>query len=79
MTKTGVTKTTSEHFGLGDITILPMSNEQVESWIETDLGELHFQEYYIKHRMQPEVFGINFRGIKEAQPCTGHGRSHYRF
>lgn len=70
-TKTEVTKTVLEKFGLGELKLLPMSNEHVETWIETDIGELHFQEYYIKHHMQPEVLGINFRGIKEATPAPG--------
>jgi len=66
-----VTAQTAALFGLEDFTLLPMTEENVETWIETDLGELHFQEYYIKHNMEPEVYGINIRGIREANPGTG--------
>jgi len=48
-----------------------MTEDFVETWIETASGVMHFQEYYIKQRMEPEVFGINLRGIKEAKPSPG--------
>ncbi|MGI9533687.1 MAG: 2-phospho-L-lactate transferase CofD family protein, partial [Thermodesulfobacteriota bacterium] len=54
-----------------EFTLLPMTEDIVETWIETELGELHFQEYYIKHNMEPEVLGINIKGIREANPGTG--------
>ncbi len=66
-----VTARTAEAFGLEAVTLLPMTEDAVETWIETDIGELHFQEYYIKHRMKPEVLGIDIKGISEAGPCEG--------
>ncbi|MGI9553877.1 MAG: 2-phospho-L-lactate transferase [Thermodesulfobacteriota bacterium] len=66
-----VTAQTTKLFGIENITLLPMTEDNVETWIETELGELHFQEYYIKHNMEPEVFGINIKGIREARPGTG--------
>lgn len=69
LTLTEITKKISEKFGISDINILPMTNESVETWIETDIGEIHFQEYYIKHRMEPEVIGINIKGIEDAKPA----------
>ena len=70
-TKTEVTRLTAYSFGLENLNILPMSDQSVETWIETARGKMHFQEYYIKHRMEPEVRGINFRGIKDAGPSPG--------
>ncbi len=70
-TKTEVTKLTAESFGLEKLNLLPMTEDSVETWIETASGVMHFQEYYIKQRMEPEVFGINLRGIKEAKPSPG--------
>lgn len=70
-TKTEITNLTASSFGLENLNILPMSDESVETWIETSQGKMHFQEYYIKHRMQPEVQGINLRGITEANPSPG--------
>ena len=70
-TKTEITKLTAESFGLENLSIIPMCNESVETWIETDDGEMHFQEYYIKHQMRPGVKGINLRGIEDAEPSPG--------
>lgn len=70
-TKTEITRLTALSFGLENLNILPMSDESVETWIETTQGNMHFQEYYIKHRMEPEVKGINLRGITEANPSPG--------
>lgn len=69
--KTGITKLTASKFGLGNLNILPMSDEPVETWIETTEGEMHFQDYYIKRRMVPEVTGLKLRGIEDAKPSPG--------
>ena len=61
----------AQRFGLGEMRILPMSDDRVETWIETDEGEMHFQEYYIKHAMRPEVQGVNIKGAREAAPAPG--------
>lgn len=59
----------AQRLGVGEIRILPMSDDRVETWIETDEGEMHFQEYYIKHAMRPEVLGVNIKGAREASPA----------
>jgi LPPG:FO 2-phospho-L-lactate transferase len=59
----------AQRFGLGEMRILPMSDDRVETWIETDVGEMHFQEYYIKHAMRPEVRGVKIKGAREASPA----------
>ena len=56
----------ARRFGLEEVRILPMSDDRVETWIETDTGEMHFQEYYIKHAMRPEVRGVRIKGADEA-------------
>lgn len=66
-----VTSKAAQAFGLDPFTLLPMTEDAVETWIETDIGEMHFQEYYIKHRMNPKVLGINIKGIEKASPCEG--------
>lgn len=56
-------------FGLpGNIKVLPMTDEDVETWIETPEGEMHFQEYLVKNKMKPEVRGVVFRNIENAAP-----------
>ena len=51
--------------------ILPMTDHPVPTTIVTDLGELHFQEYLVKHRAQPSILDIHFEGIESARPAPG--------
>ncbi len=58
-------------FQINNIKILPMTDDDVETWILTDEGEMHFQEYLIKTRMNPGVKGISIKGIEKANPAPG--------
>jgi LPPG:FO 2-phospho-L-lactate transferase len=51
--------------------ILPMSNQPVPTFIDTDEGALHFQEYLVKRRAEPVVRGIRFDGVEKARPAPG--------
>lgn len=51
--------------------ILPMSDDPVPTTIVTPLGDLHFQEYLVKHRGEPEILDIHFEGIEIARPAPG--------
>lgn len=51
--------------------ILPMTDTHTPTTILTDAGEMHFQEYLVKHRAQPTVHGIRFENIETAQPAPG--------
>ncbi|MEM2933761.1 MAG: 2-phospho-L-lactate transferase [Methanocellales archaeon] len=49
--------------------VLPMSDEKVETYIYTkEMGELHFQDFWIAHRGKLEVEKIELRGIEKARP-----------
>ncbi len=49
--------------------VLPMSNETVETYIHTkEMGELHFQDFWITHRGKLEVEKVELRGIERAEP-----------
>ena len=52
-------------------TILPMSDDPVATFLDTDEGELAFQAYFVARRCAPVVRGIAFRGAAEAQPGPG--------
>ena len=54
---------------VGNINILPMTDEDVETWILTDEGEMHFQEYLVKRQMKPTVKSVVIRGIEKANPA----------
>ena len=52
-------------------TILPMSNDRIESRVETSEGEISFQEYFVKRRWQPEVKQVFYAGIELSRPAPG--------
>ncbi|ELZ82464.1 LPPG:FO 2-phospho-L-lactate transferase [Haloferax elongans ATCC BAA-1513] len=63
---TEVTQTLADAFDL-DVSLLPMSDDPVASLIHTEeSGVMHFQEYWVHHRAEPEVQDVEFRGADEA-------------
>ena len=52
-------------------TILPMSDQPVRTFVETEEGDLAFQEYFVKRRCEPPVRGFRFEGLDEAEPAPG--------
>ena len=44
--------------------ILPMSNHSVKTIIESDIGTLSFQEYFVKKKCTPKVESITFKNKK---------------
>ncbi|MFX1325233.1 MAG: 2-phospho-L-lactate transferase [Promethearchaeota archaeon] len=48
--------------------LIPMCNESVETYIQTPNELMHFEEYFIKHRCEPEVLDVQFKGINKAKP-----------
>jgi LPPG:FO 2-phospho-L-lactate transferase len=48
-----------------------MTDDEVETWIVTDEGEMHIQEYLVKRGMKPKVKGVSIKGIEEARPAPG--------
>ncbi len=51
-------------------TVLPMSDAPVRTIVETDEGDLPFQEYFVHRRCEPKVKGFRFEGIEVAEPVT---------
>jgi len=52
-------------------TILPMSDQPVRTIVDTDEGELAFQEYFVHRRCEPRVKGFRFDGADKAEPTPG--------
>jgi LPPG:FO 2-phospho-L-lactate transferase len=48
-----------------------MSDDEVETRIETAEGEISFQEYFVKQRWQPEVKKIFYAGVERSRPAPG--------
>jgi LPPG:FO 2-phospho-L-lactate transferase len=51
--------------------ILPMSNGQIETRIQTPVGELSFQQYFVERWYQDPVEAVHFAGAREAEPAPG--------
>jgi LPPG:FO 2-phospho-L-lactate transferase len=52
-------------------TVLPMSDQPVRTIVETDEGNLAFQEYFVQRRCEPRVKGFSFEGLDTAEPAPG--------
>ena len=52
-------------------TILPMSDQPVRTWLETDAGRLDFQTYFVKNGAKPVVRAVEFVGADQAAPASG--------
>lgn len=50
-----------------NIEIYPMCEEDVETIVVTDKGEMHFQDFWVKFRGEPEVIDVYFKGIEKAR------------
>ena len=50
-------------------TVLPMCDQPVRTMVNTEEGELAFQEYFVHRRCEPNVKGFRFEGAEEAEPA----------
>src|SRR5512138_2004664 len=48
-----------------------MSNQQVRTIVNTDAGDLAFQEYFVHRRCEPRVKGFRFEGADRAGAVPG--------
>lgn len=51
--------------------VLPMSDQPVRTIVETEEGDLAFQEYFVHRRCEPRVKGFRFDGAGKAEPPPG--------
>jgi len=47
-------------------TIIPASDDHVETRIETSLGEMHIQEFWVKNHAKLDISNIRYKGIETA-------------
>ncbi len=68
---TEATAVLARTFGIHDkIRILPMTDEPaaISTKVLTSEGELHFQEFWVAQKGEPDVFDLSFEGIEKAKP-----------
>ena len=67
MTLSDVTAELCRRLGV-DHTIVPMSDTSVRTFLQTDLGELPMQEYFVRNRSEPPVKTVSYQGANDARP-----------
>jgi LPPG:FO 2-phospho-L-lactate transferase len=65
-----VTAEVAARWGIG-ISILPMSDDRVETRVTVAGNEIGFQEYFVGLRHQVSVEGVRFAGADAARPAPG--------
>jgi LPPG:FO 2-phospho-L-lactate transferase len=53
------------------VSILPMTDDVVATSLDTDVGVVEFQRYFVEKRCDPRVSKIVFRGAEKAEPTPG--------
>jgi LPPG:FO 2-phospho-L-lactate transferase len=48
--------------------IIPASDESVQTYIQTNTGRMHLQEFWVKNRGEPEVLNVEYSGLPRARP-----------
>jgi LPPG:FO 2-phospho-L-lactate transferase len=55
-----------------DVRVLPMSDDVVTTRVVcAGLGDLHFQEYFVREQCRPAIESIRFDGVARARPAPG--------
>jgi LPPG:FO 2-phospho-L-lactate transferase len=67
---TQITRDFCKAWGL-EQAVLPMSDQPVRTIVETEEGDLPFQEYFVHRRCEPHVKGFRFEGVEAAEPARG--------
>ena len=62
-----ITKWMCEKFSI-EIKIIPVTDNPIETRIITNKGEMHLQEFWVKHRGMDKVEGIEYQGAEKVRP-----------
>ena len=65
--KTEITSIICKRLGIKS-QLIPMSNDDVQTFIKTKTETMHFEKYYIKYQCEPELLDISIHGIDKAKP-----------
>jgi LPPG:FO 2-phospho-L-lactate transferase len=69
-TKLEVTQELAEKRGLR-LTMLPASNDEIATRLDTEVGDLSFQEYFVKHHHGVVTSAVRYVGGSSATPAPG--------
>lgn len=68
-TLTRITQDIAQRLGIHS-RVLPMSDAPLRTRVTTDIGELDFQDYFVRHQCQPRVAALRFAGAEAAAPTA---------
>jgi LPPG:FO 2-phospho-L-lactate transferase len=51
--------------------VIPCTDDRLETYVTTRTGAMHLQEFWVKNRGEPEVEGVEYRGKEGARPERG--------
>jgi LPPG:FO 2-phospho-L-lactate transferase len=63
---TSITSTIARQLGT-NFTILPATDDDVQTFVSTPKGEMHLQEFWVRSAAKPRVMGLHFHGAQNAQ------------
>jgi LPPG:FO 2-phospho-L-lactate transferase len=69
-TLSAVTARFAAAWGLA-LAVMPMTDDAVVTWVESDEGRLPFQCYFVERQCQPKVKSVSFDGATSARPAPG--------
>jgi len=65
-----ITRDFAQGWGIG-VHVLPMSDRPVPTFVQTDEGELPFQDYFVRRRCEPVAQAVRFDGAEDALAAPG--------
>lgn len=68
-TLSAITAEVSKRLGISS-RIVPMSDDSVRTIVNTELGALEFQDYFVRRKCEPAVVDIRFCGSEKARPSS---------
>ncbi|MGB2953286.1 MAG: 2-phospho-L-lactate transferase [Gaiellaceae bacterium] len=54
-----------------ELTLLPATDDRLRTWIETPVGEIPFQDWFVRRGHRDEATGVRFEGAELARPAPG--------
>jgi LPPG:FO 2-phospho-L-lactate transferase len=63
---TDATRSMAEALGV-QTRVLPATDDRLRTVLQTDAGDLEFQDYFVRLRQEPEVRGVRFEGLDRAR------------
>ena len=65
-----VTAGLAEALGI-EARILPATDDRLRTWVQTESGELEFQDWFVRRGHRDEVVGVRYEGAEGARPAPG--------